>query len=189
MAESDALSSFDFSKVMKPSKFLKWTAGKPLTLRILTIDPVVYQSEFEDKKTGDLNVDTKFAFVVYNFTDGLAQILRATPSMAKRITELHTDPDFGANIRKIDIKVSPTGEMLERRYDIQVLPKTNTLTNEQIKECQALDLDKEIESGHRMSVYDQAEYNSRHLSERDEALSQFPDAENEEPINLEDIPF
>jgi len=188
--ENDALSQFDFSKVMKAGKFLKFEAGKSVTLRVLTVDPVVSQVEYTDKKTGDVTLNTKFAFVVYNFTDEKAQILQATPGMAKRIGDLHNDPDFGGNIRNIDIKITPTGEMLERRYEIQVLPKARPMTNERITECAAIKLDDEIENGQRMSFYDPGKATSATAkSGVDDEYVPPTDTEIEEPINLSDIPF
>lgn len=191
MAEADALSKFDFSKVTKPSLFVKFEAGKPLVLRVLTVDPVVSTQTFEDEKTGETSVNTKFGFIVYNFTDEKAQILSATPNMAKKIGELHVDEDFGANIRKIDIKISPTGEKLKRRYDIQVLPKTNELTNAQIKEAQAIDLDEKIEGGSRMSLYDPKDFNKpeeKPTPAENDAEVEIEDI-GDEPVNLDDIPF
>jgi len=198
MSETDALSKFDFSKVTKPGLFIKFEAGKPLTLRILTVDPMVTTVTFEDEKTGEENLQTKFAFIVYNFTDSKAQILSATPNMAKKIGELHTDPDFGEDIRKIDIKISPTGEKLSRKYDIQVLPKTNELTNEQIKECVAIKLEDKVSDGQRMSFY-KPEEKVIQVDDEEKHTPGVADATKEdevviedigdEPINLDDIPF
>lgn len=187
MNEQDALSTFDFNKVTGGGLCVKFQADKPLTLRVLTVNPVVYTETFEDKKTGEVNPTTKFAFVVYNFTEEKAQILQATPNMARKIGSLHIDPDFGANIRKIDIKISPTGEKLERRYDIQVLPNARDLTNEQIEEARAIDLDDKFPNGGRMSIYEPAD---TPLTDAAEATK--PDVvetEMPEKINLDDIPF
>lgn len=190
----DALASFNFDSVTGSGLFLKWQAGKSLTLRVLTVDPIVSNEEFEDKQTGEKTPRTRFAFIVYNFTDSKAQILQTTPTIARKIGELHTDPDFGANIRKIDIKITPTGEGLERRYDIQVLPTPRTLTNEQVQEAQAINLDDKVQ-GVRMSQYNPK--NPSSLSSvpvaKEEPAPVVPDRVIEditdEPINLDDIPF
>lgn len=191
MAETDALSKFDFSKVTGGGLFLKFKADEPVTLRVLTVDPVVSNEEYRNPDTDEVeSVSTKFSFVVYNFTEGKAQILKATPTIAKEIGRLHTDPDFGANIRKIDIKITPTGEKLLRRYSVQVLPKANTLTNEQIKECQAINLDEKVE-GDRMSFYEpstgyeKAKATAAALKGEDTVVEDIGD----EPINLDNIPF
>jgi hypothetical protein len=182
MSEQDALSNFDWSAVTKPSIYLKFEVDKPLTLRVLTTDPVVFTSEFEDKKTGEVNVTTKFAFIIYNFTEDKAQILQATGAVAKKIGELHVDPDFGANIKNIDIKISPTtGSNGFRQYDIQVLPQARTLTDAQIKEAQMINLDEKIDGGGRMSFYKPEE---EKVIEVDTVVTEIPDK-----IDLKDIPF
>ena len=93
MSENDALSKFDFSSFGGSGLFVKFEAGKPLTLRVLTVDPVVQQQEFEDSK-GEITLTTKFCFIVYNFTDEKAQILSASPGVAKKIGEKRPDVDF-----------------------------------------------------------------------------------------------
>lgn len=187
MADNDALSKFDFSSFGGSGLFVKFEAGKPLTLRVLTVDPVVQNVEYEDKESGEKTVTTKFSFIVYNFTDEKAQILSATPTIARKIGELHVDPEFGANIRQIDIRISPTGEKLTRRYDIQVLPKARELTAAQIKEAQAIDLDEKVKDGERMSFYskEQAAAAAMPVEEPDKVYEDIGD----EPINLSDIPF
>lgn len=191
-AENDALSNFDFDTVTSAGLFVKFKGGKPLTLRVLTIDPVVSTQEFEDKETGEVNLSTRFAFIVYNFTDNKAQILQASPNMAKKISELHLDEDFGANIKNIDIKISPTGEKLQRKYDIQVLPQARELTAAMVKEAQAIKLEEKVK-GDRMSIYkpqkptgyEQAKAVAEGLGANVEDEADLGD----EPINLNDIPF
>lgn len=156
MAEKDALRDMDkFNRMTGSGLFIKFRADVPLVLRVLTTDPVISESEFTNKQTGEITLSTRFAFIVYNFTEEKAQIMQVSPAMARKIGEIHSDPDFGANIRNIDIKITPTGEGLERRYDIQVLPKPRTLTREMITEAQAINLDDKVKDNKgRMSDYD-----------------------------------
>lgn len=188
MAEADALSTFDFNKIMKGGLFLKWEAGKAVTLRVLTVDPLVTTKEFTNQD-GEINISTQFHFVVYNFTDDQAQILSAPPSMARKIGELHADADFGADIKKIDIKITPTGEKLQRRYDIQVLPNANTLTQEHLAALKKVDLEKAVPDGDRMSLYKPEEK----VIQVEEPIKEDKELEDitadSEPINLDDIPF
>lgn len=189
MSEVDALKGFDWNKVTGDGLFVKFEAGKPLTLRVLTVDPVVNTNEFKDQVTGEITLTTKFNFVVYNFTLEKAQVLSATPNMAKKIGELHLDSDFGSDIRKIDIKITPTGEKLMRRYDIQVLPMAKDLTNDMIKECSAIKLDEKIKDGYRMSMYDPEKRNKNDLDLAPEEKEAIIETIEDEPINLDDIPF
>lgn len=179
MAEDDALSKFDFSSFGGSDLFLKFEAGKPITLRVLTTDPVVQQQEFTDEKTDEVTFSTKFCFVVYNFTDNKAQIMSASPTIAKKIGELHVDPEFGANIKGIDLRISPTGEKLTRRYDLQVLPKARELTQEQIAEARKINLDDKVKDGSRMSLW---------KPKKEELPDPIEDLGGE-PINIDDIPF
>lgn len=194
MAETDALKGFDFGKFGGGGTFLKFKAGEPVVIRVLTVDPVLNI----DSKFGN----TAFGFIVYNFTEGKAQILNASPGVAKRIQAIHFDQDFGANIRKIDLKISPEGEKLNRKYEIQVLPTAKELTPAMINEAKELDLEDIIGKNagftQRLSLYDQEEYNrkNKELNPDEEDGSPAPndedaplDLSDDEPINLDDIPF
>lgn len=191
MAEKNALRGFDWDSVTGGGLFLKFEADKPVVLRVLTKDPVVNTKTFEGSD-GEINVTTKFNFIVYNFTAEKAQILSATPNMAKKISEFDADEDFGADIKKVDLKISPTGNGLQRRYDLQILPKAKTLTNDMIKEAAAIKLDEVIDDGQRMSVYDAAAAKKKADEQNSEvSADDFPSADSE-PVSEEDldnIPF
>lgn len=218
MADKDALKDFDFNKVTGSGLFIRFKADVPITVRILTTDPVISQSEFTNKQTGEITVNTKFSFIVWNWTEEKAQILSLSPNQARKVSEIHRDPDFGADIRKLDIKIMPTGEGLDRRYEIQVLPenKARVLTKQMIEEAKLIDLDKNVkDSRGRMSEYkpeenngsntpgyDKAKAAAQKLNKSDEeaeqeradkAAQEHPDpvvdVEDDEPINLDDIPF
>lgn len=188
MAEQDALKTkMDvFDKLGGGGLFLKFQADKPVTLRVLTVDPMVTTKEFQNN--GEINISTQFHFIVYNFTDSKAQVVSCPPGVARKIGEIHTDADFGGDIRKVDIKVTPTGEKLTRKYDIQVLPKTNMLTNEQIKEAASIKLDEVIKDGERMSFYDPDKATPIQVEEA-EPVAEVTEEDLSEPINLDDIPF
>ena len=187
MAETNALSTFSFSTGL----FLTFNAGDEFKIRVLTTDPVVSQNEYKNKATGEVeSLTTKFAFIVYNFTQKKAQILNAGASITKEIQRLGNDEEWGANIKNMDIKISAEGEHKNRKYKVTPMPKPETLTNEQIRECQAIDLDAKIDGGNRMSLYDQADYNATHVTNSDESVSSIQSlGEQVEDINLNDIPF
>lgn len=212
MADKDVLGSFDYDQFGGAGLFLKFKADKPVTVRILTTDPVISQTEFTDKKTGEINLNTRFSYIVYNLTDNKAQILGASPAMSRKFSELHMDSDFGANIRKMDIKIIPTGEGLERRYDVQVLRHSGyetQLTADMIKEAQAINLDDLVnDSRGRMSEwsdvgsggsktqsgYEKARAVAAKLHSSWEPTPEKLDdivIENigDDPISLDDIPF
>ncbi|CAB4132451.1 hypothetical protein UFOVP253_21 [uncultured Caudovirales phage] len=200
MNDKDPLAAFDFDQVSKPGLFLKFQAGKSITMRVLTTDPVLQEQEFKDKVTGEINLNLKFNFIVYNITEGKAQIWGASPSMARKIGEFHNDNDFGANIKKVDFKITPTGEGKERRYELQVLRHSGNetqLTAAQIKEAQTIDLDSVIEGGSRMSLWkpktdkpeDQKEDTATDAYKKAAVDVVYPDSTPDEEVDLSSIPF
>lgn len=199
MAEQDSLSDFDFNKVSKPGKFLKFEAGKPVTVRILTKDPVVQERTFEGSDGPSLR--TTFCFIVWNFTDDRAQILSAGPSMAKTFQSIGKDEDFGANLQHCDIKISPEGEKLKRTYDINVLRHSGNekpLTSRMVEEAKQLDLDNDIQDNRgRLSRWTGPANGKNSVVAPQEGIDDIPPEERDiviedigdEPINLDDIPF
>lgn len=134
--------------------YLKFKDGDAIKLRVLTLDPMVSEKVWDN--TPD-KVDTKYAFVVWNWEENKAQVLQVGPGLLKRFTAIHRDEDFDP-LNKVDIKISATGEMLERRYEVQVLPKAQTLTNDMIKEAQAVNLEDVIQDKRgRLSAYSEGD--------------------------------
>lgn len=191
MSETDSLSKFDFNKVSKPGKFLKWEAGKPVTVRILTKDPVIQERTFEgDNET---NISTKFCFIVWNFTDEKAQILSAGAKMAKTFQRVALDEDFGANLQKCDIKVSPEGEKLQRTYDINVIRHSGNekpLTQAMISEAKEIDLDKDIQDNKgRLSSWEPVTETFAKSEDKPFVPDKVIEDIGDELIDLSEIPF
>jgi hypothetical protein len=165
--------------------FVKLEDGKPIKIRVLTTDPLVNMDKYGN---------TRYSFIVWNFTVDKAQILQKGVSIFKRIKELHTDEDYGANIKNIDLKLTATGTGKETRYTIDVLPKATKLSNEQIKEAMAIDLEAKIDNGIRLSEVNKgAAIPGSNLMDEIDLNDRFSDdAEGkgvEEEIDLNDIPF
>lgn len=199
--EQDSLSNFDFGKVSKPGKFLKWEAGKPVTIRVLTKDPVVQERSFEG--ADGVNLRTTFCFIVWNFTDDRSQILSAGPSMAKTFQRIAKDEDFGANLQKCDIKISPEGEKLNRTYDINVIRHSGNekqLTAAMVDEAKQIDLDNDVQDNRgRLSIWEPngvkpgksapAPQDGVDEAPATNTADVFIEDIGDEPINLDDIPF
>jgi len=164
--------------------YVGFEAGKSVKLRVFTTNPVVHMDKYGN---------TRYAFVVWDYEAGKAKILSKGASIARPIAELHSDDDYGADITKQDIKIIPSGDGMERRYNIQVLPKPNNLSSESLDELKKLEekLDSIVKNGIRAERYNEGE--------RPEAVAansgdeQFPGDndyqgdESDEPINLDDI--
>lgn len=182
MAETDALKSYQFKEGGGGDLFVKIKEGSPQKLRVLTLDPLVHVDKF---------ANTRYAFIVYNYTESKAMILDKGTSIAKGLSMLHVDEDYD-DLNKIDVKISATGEGMETRYAINVLPKTETLTTDQIKECAKLNLEDIIKSGTRMSAINDGEPMPTAEEEPVAGEDEVHEVDDEKPISLDDlnnIPF
>lgn len=117
--------------------FLKLKDGDEVKLRVLTLDPVITVNKYDETKH-------QFNFVIWNWNLGRAQIWSASPGILNRLTKLHRDDDFPA-LNKMDIKVVATGEMLERRYEINPLPNAQTLTAENVNAAKEINLEERLD--------------------------------------------
>lgn len=118
--------------------FLKIQDGESVTLRIAS-EPAIFTQEFNND--GEVSVSTKFAWVAWNRGEKKAQIFNGGKSIYSQIADLVEEwgepTDF-------DIKVKRTGQMLETRYSVTPLPKSDPLTKEEKAECDKIDLLKAV---------------------------------------------
>ncbi len=126
--------------------FIKFAADEPIKLRVFTTNPIVANDSFGN---------TRYNFAVWNFTEAKAMILSAGAIITRAISELHSDEDYGADVTAVDIKISPTGEKMERRYSVQVLPKASNLDTKDAETVVELDkdLEKYVKNGIRAEEY------------------------------------
>lgn len=126
--------------------FIRFKADEPVKIRIFSTNPIVANDQFGN---------TRYNFAVWNFTETKPMILSAGATITRGISELHSDEDFGADITKVDVKIMPSGEKMERRYTLSVLPGTAKLTPEDAAKAEELDrdLEKFVKNGLRASAY------------------------------------
>lgn len=126
--------------------FIKFKADEPIKLRVFSTNPVVANDPFGN---------TRYNFAVWNFSEAKPMILSAGAIITRAISELHGDEDYGADVTAIDIKISPTGEKMERRYSVQVLPKPAHLDPKDAESVETLDkdLEKFVKNGIRAEEY------------------------------------
>lgn len=143
---TDALSALRFPEKSGGDTFIKFEKDKAIKLRVYTTNPLISLDNYGN---------TKYSFAVWSYDDGKAKILSKGTSIAQGIAGLHNDPDYGEDITKLDIKIVPTGDGMERRYTINVLPKAQNLTTEAMTEVKELDenMDKIIKNGVRAEDY------------------------------------
>lgn len=185
----DALSTYTPSS----GTFLRINSGEPVKIRVLTLNPGVIESSGVNT-AGEEWTRTQYAFVIWNWDAKCAQIWTTTPGNLNKLTTIHRDPDLDA-INKIDIKVSATGEMLEKRYEIMPLPKSGDITQSIVDQSSKLKVEdlkgykgrlSEVDS-ERQSGYAKAKAKAAELKpEQEDEVVEF---DEDEPINLDDIPF
>ncbi len=182
---SDGLSKLNFSDGGS-GDFIRFKADEPVKMRVFTTNPLVHETTFTDKKTGEVTASTKYAFAVWNYGEQRAMILDASGSIAKGIHQIHTDEDYGEDVTKLDIKIMPTGEMLERRYGLGVLPKPQILDNAATEALKAMDekLDVIFKDGVRATNLNE----DGSIPSKSELDTVAPVIEGEE-ISLDDIPY
>lgn len=184
---SDPLRDFKFKD---GGLFVRLNADtSPRKMRVLTTDPVVSMDKFGN---------TRFAFVVWDYNEDKARVWNTTPGVAKQLQAIHQDEDFGANLKKTDIKVVTIGESLETKHTVTALPKSTGLLARQVEEAQAIDLDELIEGGQRMTYYKPTESGYDKAKKKADSIKHKPEDEDEdivvedigdEPMNIDDIPF
>lgn len=188
MAEVDALRDKEISSG-GGGLFVKFEQGKPLKLRVLTIDPIVSKDQWGG---------TKYAFIVYNHTEQKAQILNKGTSIANEIKKLHLDDDWGGNIQKIDIKIEAEGSGKDTKYTVNPVREAVELTQEQIKEARDIRLEDAVKNGARLSTLESDSDIPEYIP-NDDGGSESPNPKakkevviediDDEPVDLSDIPF
>lgn len=182
MPETDALSGAKFGSGLFLTDF-------PVKIRVLTLDPLVHTDNY---------ANTRYAFVVLNVDENRVQVLDKGPGFAQEFQRIHGDPDFGNDVRGIDVKITTNGKSgKETRYFFNAVGVPTPLTPEQLKTIKDANIDldaiirkgspnairlSELNSGAKMPS---AELEPSDTSKDDVVIEDIGD----EPINLDDIPF
>ena len=187
MSEKDALSGMELKT---SGLFVKIKEGEPQTLRILTLDPLVNLDQWGN---------TRYSFVVWNWTEDKAQILSKGPGIIKQLQSIHVDNDFEP-LNKLDIKISATGEGLETRYTVTPLPKAKEITAAMVAEAQKIKLEEAVKNGIRLSAVNEGEelpepdegsgyQKARAVANKIKGEETVVEDIGDDPIDLGDIPF
>lgn len=183
--------------------FLKLADGDAVKLRLFSL-PVIFTNTFT-KPDGEVNVDTRFAFVVWNHDVDKAQIwITNGATYGQQIAPLLEDEEYG-DWRKYNVTVSRTGQKAQTRYYVRPGAKQYELDAKQIEACENLDIIGMIGRGQGASSVmwlteyrDMMEKNKgrddaqdRDEDDRDDVVVQPTDEQlgEEEPIDLSEIPF
>lgn len=178
----DPLREFQFREGGGDGMFFKIAKGESKKIRVLTTDPVINT----DKYGG-----TKFAFIIYNHDESKAQILNKGASIARPIQQIHADEDYGADVQKIDLKITSTSTGPEEKdveYSVNPLMKQEHLTEEQIAEAKEINLDK-IVDGIRMSEAVKNPEKTKDLEKSKPEETKESIIEDDDDIDLSEVPF
>lgn len=192
----DSLATYD---VKSNGLFLRVDGGTSVKIRVLTLDPGVVESSGENSQ-GEKWSSTKYGFIVWNWDEDKAQYWTTTPGVLKQLTNIHRDEDLDA-LNKLDVKVSATGEMLEKRYSVMPLPKSGEITKKILEEAKTLDISSINGYKGRLSELMDSEESEKSLGdeyrakqaekavtaneEEDEVIEDIGD----EPMDISAIPF
>ncbi len=133
--QSDPLSNLQFQSrgENEGSEFIKLKKGNSIKLRVFTTNPTIHINVYGKEQ---------ISFAVWNWDEDKAMILSKGPSIARQISQLHQDEDFGADITAIDIKVTSTStgpEPTDVEHSINALPKAADITDSQLEALAELD--------------------------------------------------
>jgi len=100
-------------------KYFKWNEGHVHVLRLAS-EPVVFEKTFKDR------TQTRYAWLVWNVEEKIAQVLEGPLTLFKMIQNFAKDPDYG-DPEMYSFKMSRTGTGLETEYSVVPSPNKCSL--------------------------------------------------------------
>lgn len=167
MSEAEVYGSVDSPQ----GKYFKLKDGEEARVRIYSDSStaLIYERVFTDKKTGEINMSVRFAYVVWNYKAGLAQVwVDISGATYDKIKKLIMNKEYG-DVTKYDVTVSREGEQLQTKYDVIAARENTDLPGVAVNACGQIDLRKEVERGdgvqHVMTLFDFHEAKNKSDSE------------------------
>lgn len=179
---------YDHEPEINSGKYFKPVSGTAYSLKVCS-EPVIFQNVFEDPVKGP-QVSTKYAWIVYNQTDGLPQIFQLPPTGFLALKAIAQNPKWGDPTNgKYDISYTKTGEKKDTKHTLMPEPADGPLTPEQVAEAGEIDLVESIAAGKgAQSVMWLSEYENGAAKTAPRPRDHVTEV-TDEPINLDDIPF
>jgi hypothetical protein len=163
--------------------FLDLKDGDSTVVRIYS-EPAIASQEFKNEETGEVNITTKYSWVVWNRDSESAQVFSKGASVFKQIAALVED---WGEPTGFDIRISRKGTMMATRWTIVPVPKSADLTDEQKAECAKIDLLKSVK-GFWLKDFNPEDHTSG-KSKWDETGKQLKNKEVDDTFDLSDVPF
>lgn len=168
--------------------YLKFEDAKLVRLRIMS-EPVVFDSTFQ--KGEEINVSTKYCWVIWNLDEKCAQVMTLPGTAYKLVAAYGADEDWGDPVENAyDLKITRRGTGLETEYSIVASAAKTPLGDDEQNEAKGLDLIAMTEASPSASkvqwLRDVIEH-GRTKADTSAKADVFADVD--EPINLDDIPY
>jgi hypothetical protein len=122
----------DYKLPATSGNLLKLEDGKPVKIRIVG-EPVVFDSEYKDQMT------TRYAWVVWNYREQLAQIFMVPKTAFKQVYELATNEEWG-DPTQYDIAFKRSGTGKDTVWVVQPSPIRSPLAVEALNKTKEVDL-------------------------------------------------
>lgn len=198
MDDINALRGFNPGGGGSGGLFLKLGDGDQVRVRLASL-PVIFQNAFDDQRTGETKIDTRFAFIVWNHNEDKAQIwITNGATYGQQIAPLLDDEDYG-DWREYDVTISRSGEKAQTRYSVRPIPKRTMLGYDAQKAVESVDIIEKIGRGKGTSqvmwlteykkLQDESSKNARlnmDAGRQDDNTQPFNEGE---PVNLDEIGF
>ena len=156
--------------------FLKLQPDTKVRVRILGL-PAVFDSRFEDKKTGEVKVSTKYAWPVYNHDEEKTQVFQGGAQVYNGLLALIEDDDWGDPVG-YDVTIGRTGSGTDTKYSVVGSPKSK-------------DVPEDVEAPDVVAIQSKSPNNSkvRLLGEEPKQQDVVLEDIDDKPIDLSEIPF
>lgn len=118
--------------------YLRLEDGKEVIIRIAS-EPYTLMDSYTDKITGETTYSNKYAWVIYNFNDKMAQVMKLPVTAYRQIATIAADDEWG-NPTEYSMKIKRTGKALDTKYEIVPSPNKTPLTVEQKAEVDKITL-------------------------------------------------
>lgn len=138
----------DYVPPVSGGLYHKFEDGVTYMLRIAS-EPVVFETEFTDKKTNETTVSTKYGWIVFDLATKTAKIMQLSVTAYKLIAAFGADAEYG-DPKMYNLKITRTGTGFDTQYSIIASPnKTElaSLAENAVDAVAAIDLIGAISSG------------------------------------------
>lgn len=161
-----------------PSRYFKLDDGKAAKVRIAS-DCFLYYDEYKGK------ISTRYAWVIWNFTEEMAQVWQASATVFKAIQALAVNDEWGDPMQ-YNLNVSREGTGKETKYAVTPSPNRNPLTVEAQEAVDNFNLFDAVENAIPLS---QAAEGKEPATPKAHQKDLIPTDEDVAKINIDDIPF